>query len=503
MLVRAQHRAVPATTASATAPWPAAPVDYDTDVGDADPYPAVAPASLSPLGGEQGSTVRWKLSVYDDTLGAAGFLPRWFLTVHYGQPAAPSPSTLVVSAMPHAVSDVDLVLHDVDAIPRDMELVLESPDGRYAHVLSDAADADPVIAVDLTLDDEAEADIPRCRHARVWELPAHATMTMTGPVRARRRPRHRRPWTRSCRPSTASGQRQLEAVGVPGVLLRERHDRQLVAADPARPPPPPTPLARPPPPTLAADTTAPVLSDVRLHAEPSAHRRRARLLALSTEAGEARRPRAAQARQRVEARRHQALVDAGRGQHAVVLRQDRAGSLEVGHVPRAARGDRRGRQRLRRGPACGSRSTRPSELAGDLGPSAVGHLTRSVRAIGQKPRALVRSTDMQHRSRAFVSIAAASLVASALVAASPPASAAAARSRSPRRSPSRTRIPTFVEATSTAVVPLNDTFVAVSTLEVERSDGGHADLRRRHSSISPTRGWTISTSSWSPRAVRR
>ena len=65
-----------------------------------------------------------------------------------------------MSGAREVVTDVDLVLHDVDAghLP-DTEVLLESPDGRYAHVLSDAGGG-AVSDLDLTLDDEAGADIP-------------------------------------------------------------------------------------------------------------------------------------------------------------------------------------------------------------------------------------------------------------------------------------------------------------------------------------------------------
>ena len=67
-----------------------------------------------------------------------------------------------MSGLTRNVTDVNLVLHDVNGRPYDTELLLESPDGRYAHVLSDIVDeGEHLEKVDLRLDDEAAADIPR------------------------------------------------------------------------------------------------------------------------------------------------------------------------------------------------------------------------------------------------------------------------------------------------------------------------------------------------------
>ena len=63
--------------------------------------------------------------------------------------------------MPQHVTDVDLVLNDVTGTSlAHTELLLESPDGRYAHVLSDVADAEGPVDVDVVLDDEADVDLP-------------------------------------------------------------------------------------------------------------------------------------------------------------------------------------------------------------------------------------------------------------------------------------------------------------------------------------------------------
>ena len=138
-----------------------APVDYD-NAGDVDAYPGSAPASFGALGG---GVVNgdWTLFVDDDTGENSGKVVHWQLTVSYGLPASPSASELVVSGLPSTVSDVNLELLDVNGYLGNTELLLESPDGRFAHVLSDAGRSSPrtpVVHADLVLNDEAGVDIP-------------------------------------------------------------------------------------------------------------------------------------------------------------------------------------------------------------------------------------------------------------------------------------------------------------------------------------------------------
>ena len=133
--------------------------DHDTTSGDVDAFPGSGVTSLAALSGSdaQGD---WTLTAYDDTAGNVGSLPRWQIRVDYGISATPSPSTVFVSGLPTAVTDVDLALRDLDTdFLADTEILLESPDGRYAHVLSDAGGG-PAADLGLTLDDEAGADVP-------------------------------------------------------------------------------------------------------------------------------------------------------------------------------------------------------------------------------------------------------------------------------------------------------------------------------------------------------
>ncbi|MCW2739304.1 Ig-like domain-containing protein [Nocardioides sp.] len=144
-----------------------APTDWDTTAGDSDAFPAPVPASApDSFDGLYGSAVSgaWQLYTRDDTTGAVGTIHSWDISVDYTQSAAPSPSTVAVSGLPKSVTDVNLVLNDLDLdYLGDTELVLESPDGRRAHVLSDAGGYDTIENLTLTLDDEAAEPMRRGR----------------------------------------------------------------------------------------------------------------------------------------------------------------------------------------------------------------------------------------------------------------------------------------------------------------------------------------------------
>jgi subtilisin-like proprotein convertase family protein len=136
------------------------PVDYDTTPGDADAFPAVAPADFGALGGSSANGT-WTLHAYDDTAGNVGQIDAFEVDVYYGLPADPSPSSLPVSGLPSGTTDVNLVLNDLTGYFGYTELVLQSPDGRRAHVLSDALDDDDMTGQDIGLDDEAASSVPR------------------------------------------------------------------------------------------------------------------------------------------------------------------------------------------------------------------------------------------------------------------------------------------------------------------------------------------------------
>jgi subtilisin-like proprotein convertase family protein len=146
------------------------PRDVDTDAGDADVYPATAPdsapSSYSALGGASVAG-DWTLYAVDDATGNAGVIDAWAAYAWYGLPAFPSPSTLDVAGMQRSITDVDLCLEDLDLHTlSSVDVVLESPGGRRAHVLGNALQTllDPsgakVPGLQVCLDDEADLDVP-------------------------------------------------------------------------------------------------------------------------------------------------------------------------------------------------------------------------------------------------------------------------------------------------------------------------------------------------------
>lgn len=152
------------------------PTDWDTTPGDTDAFPAPAPASarddFEDMYGKP-VTGAWSLYAVDDTDGSVGTIRDWSLNVYYAMPAAPSPSTLAVAGLPNSVTDVNLSLNDINLNSlNDTEFVLESPDGRRAHVLSDAGGNGSSLSfmareqgltadTTITLDDEAAEPMRR------------------------------------------------------------------------------------------------------------------------------------------------------------------------------------------------------------------------------------------------------------------------------------------------------------------------------------------------------
>ncbi len=155
------------------------------------------------------------------------------------------------------MTDVDLALRDIDTdFLADTEILLESPDGRYAHVLSDAVGG-PAADLDLTLDDEAGADVPEWPAAggfrpRNYDSPGDIsepiggveTVAMDARLSVFDGGRANGAWRlwvlqECCGSSVAIGSWSL----------------RITTADPPGPPPAPVPVA---------DTTAPVLSAVEL-----------------------------------------------------------------------------------------------------------------------------------------------------------------------------------------------------------------------------------------------
>ncbi len=76
--------------------------------------------------------------------------------------AFPYPAAIEVSGFKRArIKDVNLrLLGFGHSIPVDYDILLVAPGGRNAIVLSDVGSADPAFNLDLTLDDQAGADLP-------------------------------------------------------------------------------------------------------------------------------------------------------------------------------------------------------------------------------------------------------------------------------------------------------------------------------------------------------
>jgi hypothetical protein len=77
-------------------------------------------------------------------------------------PANPYPSAIEVNGFTNGViTDVNLILTDVThAHASDIDILLSADDGRRALVMSDRGVGEQVINLDLTLDDEAAAEVP-------------------------------------------------------------------------------------------------------------------------------------------------------------------------------------------------------------------------------------------------------------------------------------------------------------------------------------------------------
>jgi subtilisin-like proprotein convertase family protein len=133
--------------------------------GDTDTFPSPAPAgAAAEFDSMYGTspTGTWSLHAVDDTSGKAGFIDNWSMIAYFSVPASPGSSDLAVSGLPNGITDVNLTLHDIDLNHLgDTDFVLESPDGRRAHVLSDAGEHHAVTDVTLTLDDEAAEQVRR------------------------------------------------------------------------------------------------------------------------------------------------------------------------------------------------------------------------------------------------------------------------------------------------------------------------------------------------------
>jgi subtilisin-like proprotein convertase family protein len=83
------------------------------------------------------------------------------ITINATAPATPYPSTASVADVVGSVTDVNVTLLGVThATPDELDVMLVSPGGKRAIVMSDAGGATALAGTDLTLDDQAGQDLP-------------------------------------------------------------------------------------------------------------------------------------------------------------------------------------------------------------------------------------------------------------------------------------------------------------------------------------------------------
>ena len=95
---------------------------------------------------------------------AQGFSSFTTITVPAGQPgtttgnAGPYPSTITVSGVSGTITDVNVVLYDLQHTwPDDFDVVLVSPTGQAVTLMSDCGGGNPITGVQLTFNDGSPA----------------------------------------------------------------------------------------------------------------------------------------------------------------------------------------------------------------------------------------------------------------------------------------------------------------------------------------------------------
>ncbi len=141
-----------------------------TNLDGSDEFPAPAPTStgdsaLSVFDGTAGNGT-WSLYVVDDEGGlssAEGTIGQWWVDVERTTVADHYPSTIEVANELPAITDVDVTLHGLtDPYPGSLDVMLVGPTGRQVTLLSDVY-ASEVTDLTITLDDEAQANLPQSR----------------------------------------------------------------------------------------------------------------------------------------------------------------------------------------------------------------------------------------------------------------------------------------------------------------------------------------------------
>jgi subtilisin-like proprotein convertase family protein len=152
--------------------------------GDTFPPPAPAPSANTTLAAFNGTDPNgtWSLYIVDDTGVDQGVLGNgWSLNItttasafpasfanatpvfindRFGA-ATPYPSTINVSGLTGAITDVNVTLTDVNHLnPDDLDILLVSPSGKSILLMSDAGGTTDLVGVNITLDDAAATQLP-------------------------------------------------------------------------------------------------------------------------------------------------------------------------------------------------------------------------------------------------------------------------------------------------------------------------------------------------------
>jgi subtilisin-like proprotein convertase family protein len=129
------------------------PTNYDAMESFVAPAPAQVGNTFLGVFDGTSAAGTWRLYAMDDAASDVGTIVSWELQLALR--SNPYPSRLDVDGLP-PISDVDVTLQGfTSTFPMDMDVLLVSPGGKQATVLSDAGGVDAVSGLTLTLDDEA------------------------------------------------------------------------------------------------------------------------------------------------------------------------------------------------------------------------------------------------------------------------------------------------------------------------------------------------------------
>jgi subtilisin-like proprotein convertase family protein len=129
------------------------PANYDSMDGFVAPAPTQVGNTFLGVFDGTSAAGTWRLYAMDDAASDVGTIVSWELQLALR--SNPYPSKLDVDGLP-PISDVNVKLQGfTSTYPMDMDVLLVSPGGKQATLLSDAGGVDNVSGLTLTLDDEA------------------------------------------------------------------------------------------------------------------------------------------------------------------------------------------------------------------------------------------------------------------------------------------------------------------------------------------------------------